>query len=228
MRIIRTMLLSITCIVFMQVNAQTSIAPFDATINFNEAERPCIQVNLDPESKNLKEAWRDYLKDNYDFKLKGIGFLSNKDLLSAEAVIVNQISSKTMDFYTHIVEDDNGSEMKVFVRLGYDIYVTNQNYPNEYAAINEIIESFIKYYLPKYYEEEINETEKRVNELTDEKNDLKKKIEEKANDIEKLRTEINEEEEELKAKRGQLEETEGKLAKRKEKLERIRVQLRQL
>lgn len=208
----------------IQVNAQSSIEPFDTTIDYDKAQRPCIQVNLDPEPKTLKNAWRDYLKDNYDFKLKGIGFLSNKDLLSAEAITVNQISSKAMDFYTHIVEDENGSEMKVFVRHGYDIYISKEDQPNEYEALREILESFIKTYLPKYYEDKINDTEKRVNELTEERNDLKKKIEENSSKIEKLKNEIKQEQKELKSKKTQLETTERKLMKRKEKWERIRIQ----
>lgn len=208
----------------IQVNAQSSIEPFDTTIDYDKAQRPCIQVNLDPEPKTLKNAWRDYLKDNYDFKLKGIGFLSNKDLLSAEAITVNQISSKAMDFYTHIVEDENGSEMKVFVRHGYDIYISKEDQPHEYEALREILESFIKTYLPKYYEDKINDTEKRVNELTEERNDLKKKIEENSSKIEKLKNEIKQEQKELKSKKTQLETTERKLMKRKEKWERIRIQ----
>ena len=151
----KTTFFLVISLLVMQVNAQSLIQPFDATINHDKAQRPSIQVNLDPEPKTLKNAWKDYLKDNYNFKLKGVGFLSNKDLLSAEAITVKQISSDAMDFYTHIVEDENGSEMKVFARHGYDIYITKKNYPNEYKALREILESFIKYYLPKYYEGKI-------------------------------------------------------------------------
>ena len=215
-------------LVAIQINAQSSIQPFDTTIFYNKAQIPCLQVNLDPEPKTLKIAWRDYLKDNYDFKLKGIGFLSNKDLLSVEAITVNQISSKAMDFYTHIVEDENGSEMKVFVSYGYDIYLNKEKYPNEYAGLREIIESFIKYYLPIYYEHKVDDTEKRVNKLTEERNDLIKEIVESSDKIEKLKKEFNEKEEELKSTKTKLEITERKLMKRKEKLERIRIQIRKL
>jgi flagellar capping protein FliD len=212
----------------IQVYAQTTIKPFDAKIDYGKAQRPCLQVNLDPEPKTLKKAWREYLKDNYDFKLKGIGFLSNKDLLSAEEINVNQISSKVMDFYTHIVEDENGSEMKVFVRHGYDIYVSEENYPNEYFAVREILESFIKYYLPKYYEERLSDTEKRVKELVKESDDLQEEIEDDSDDIAKLKKEIEEKEEKLKSNKQALETAKAKLTKRQEKLKRIRSKLRKL
>lgn len=227
MKLIKKVFFLIPYLLAIQVCAQSSIQSFDATIDFDNAQRPCIQVNLDPEPKTLKNAWRDYLKDNYDFKLKGIGFLSNKDLLSAEAITVNQISSKAIDFYTHIVEDENGSEMKVFVRHGYDIYITKKSYPNEYTVLHDALESFIKSYLPIYYEDKINDTEKRVNELIEERNDLNKEINENSNKIEKLKNEIKQKEEELKSKKTKLEATEKKLKKRKEKWERIRIQFRE-
>lgn len=208
--------------------AQTSIQPFDATIVFKKEIQPCIQVNLDPEPKTLKKAWQSYLKTNYDINLKGVGMLSNKDLLSAEGVNIAQVSSKTMDFYTQIIEDKNGSEMKVFVRLGYDIAITEEKYPSEHIAVHEILESFIKFYLPTYYQEKINDTEKRVEKLTKEKEGLVKDIGAKTDEIAKLKMEITEKEDALSANKIALTETEEKLITRKEKLDRIRIQLRNL
>lgn len=205
-----------------------SIQPFDTLIEFDGSLRPCIQVNVDPEPKTLKEAWRDYLKDNYDFKLKGIGFLSNKDLLSAEAITVTQISSKEMDFYTYITEDEIGSEMKVFVRYGYDVYVNKKSTPTDYEALSNIIDNFLKYYLPIYYQGRVDDTEKRIKKLTDETNDLQKEIEDDAYKISELKKEIEELEADLETNTERLEEANIKLIKRTEKLDRIRSQLRKL
>lgn len=224
----KTILFTAIYLITIQVYAQTTIEPLQTFIDFDNAQRPCLQVNLDPEPKELKKAWRDYLNDNYGFKLKGIGFLSNKDLLSAEEVAINQISSKVMDFYTHIVEDENGSEMKVFARHGYDIYVNEENYPTEYAAIREILESFMKYYLPTYYEERLSETEKRIEKLTKEKNNLQQEMKDDADDIAKLKKDIEERKEKLKLNEEAFEKAVIKLTKRQEKLKRIRTELSKL
>ncbi|MET6991738.1 hypothetical protein [Sediminicola arcticus] len=95
------------------IYAQTIVTKNGAITHNNEL-RPCIVVSLDPKPDDLKEAWRDYLNDTYDFKLKGIGFLQNKDLLSAEEVTIKKISSNKIEFYTNIVENELGSEMMVF------------------------------------------------------------------------------------------------------------------
>lgn len=220
---------------YIQINSQSSIhsdqssiQSIEATVDYDNAQRPCIQVNLDPEPKTLKNAWREYLKDNYDFKLKGIGFLSNNDLLSAEAITVKQISSKEMDFYTLITEDENGSEMKVFVRYGYDIYLTKKNNPNEYEAITEIMDSFLKYYLPIYYVGRVNDTEKRIEKLTDETNELTEEIVDDSARIAELKKEIEELEEESESKNEMLAMANIKLIKRNEKLVRIKNQLTKL
>ena len=215
-------------LITIQIYAQTTIKPFNASIDFDKAQRPSLQVNLDPEPKELKKAWKNYLKDNYDFKLKGIGFLSNKDLLSAEKVMVKQISSKVMDFYTHIIEDENGSEMKVFARHGYDIYINEENYPDEYLVIREIMESFMKEYLPKYYEEKLSDTEKRIKELIKERDDLQEEIADDAEDITKLKKEIEEKQEKLEPTKKALEEATIKLTKRQEKIKRVQSKLKKL
>lgn len=211
-----------------QVHGQSSIQATDAFVDFDGAQRPCLQLHLDPEPKTLKKAWKDYLQDHYDLKLKGIGFLSNKDLLSAEEQNVAQISSKLLDFYTQIVEDQNGSEMKVFVRYGYDIYMTEANNPNDYAAVHGIINDFLKFYLPKYYQEKINDTEKRVEELVKETSKLNEEIADDTEKISVLKQEIEEMEATLKTKNELLESTNEKLTMRTHKMERMRTQLRQL
>lgn len=69
------MFLALNSIVYAQ-----AVSPKDGKVMHNKSQRPSIFVNIDPEPKPLKKAWKSFLKDNYDFKIKGIGFLSNKDL----------------------------------------------------------------------------------------------------------------------------------------------------
>lgn len=228
MKTIKVFILLVITLVSMQVSAQTPIQIFETTIEFDKGLRPCIQLNIDPEPNTLKKAWRDYLKDNYKLKLKGIGFLSNSDLLSEEEIMFTEVSSNTMDFYTQIIEDENGSEMKVFVRHGYDIYISKASNPGEYEALREVIESFIKFYLPIYYEGRVDDTENRIKKLIDETKDLQGDITDNATRIDKLKKEIEDLEKELKANTVQLELAKRKLTKRNEKLDRIKNQLKKI
>lgn len=198
-----------------------SIQPSAGTIVHNDAPRPCLVVNVDPEPKTLKNAWKDFLQGNYDFKLKGIGFLSNKDLLTAEQVVVEQISLKEMNFYTHVVEDDNGSEMKVFAAFGYDLYVDSMDTPAEYNKMKAILERFLDDYLPKYHQELVEETTKTVKTLREEQEDLKKDIKEDEEEIEALTEELETLSNNLQENKEKLKTAEQKLENRKAKLDRV-------
>ena len=199
-----------------------------ATIEHNDNKRPCIQVTVAPPSKILKKAWKDYLKDEHDFKIKGIGFLANKDLLSAEQVVVKAISPKEMNFYTHIVEGKKGTEMKVFAAYGYDIYIGKEERPEEYAALRGILENFLKTYLPRYYEESIEETEDRLKDLTDERDDIKDTVKDDEKTIKKLEKEIKNLRKDLKSNESKLEAVEEELKATRERLERVRKQLKKM
>lgn len=226
MKALTSLLLTIFLLASLNTKAQTSVDAKETTIKFDKAQRPCLQVNLDPEPKTLKKAWRKYLKDEYDFKLKGIGFLKNKDLLSAEQIVVKELSTNQMDFYTQIVESKTGSEMNVFVRYGYDIYISQSSHPDQFITLNNILDGFLKEYLPKYYADQIKDTEKRVKKLEKETKGLSKDIKKDTKKIEKLNKEIKDREKDLESNNELLKEAKTKLESRKDKLKRIKSELK--
>jgi hypothetical protein len=217
---------------FLILNAWTvksqSFEPTPSLIEYNEGIRPCIALNIDPEPKTLKKAWIKYLKKEYNFKLKGNCLFGNNDLLSTKEVRIDQLSSKQMDFYTQIVEDENGSEMKVFASLGYDIYLNEQDYPAEFRMMNEMLVSFLKQYLPDYYKKDIDNSAKKVKELkkeitsliADKKRNIEK-IEKLTKDVEKYKVSVEDNSDKLII-------AEEKLKYSEDKLERIRIKLQAL
>jgi hypothetical protein len=209
------------------LNAQ-SIKPQDGTILYENNLRACLQVSLDPEPKTLKMAWKEYLEDNYNFKLEGISRFHNKDILYAENVKIDKISPYGMNFYTQILENENGSEMKVFASYGIDEFFDNANKPTEYKLMNEILESFLKVYLPIYYTEEVNDTKKRVSDLTVEINKLNDDIIKDHGKMETLKRDIEELTKKTEMNETALELNKKKLITREEKLIRIKKQLNNL
>lgn len=185
----------------------------------------CLEVKLDPEPKTLKKAWKDYLKSNHDIRLKGIGFLVNKDLLSAEGVMLMSISSDPLNLYTLIVEDRNGSHMKLFLSPQQQSQKFFRQGSSEFMASRNILERFLKDYLPRYYTGRIEDTEKRVASLAKEINKLNKEITRNSESIEKLQREIEEKSLALSENQAKLELASSKLETRRDKLIRIKSQL---
>ncbi len=205
------------------LSAQT-IVPQNGTITYDKVLRPCILVSLDPKPDELKEAWRDYLNDAYDFKLKGIGFLQNKDLLSAEEVDIKKISPNKINFYTNIEENELGSEMKVFASLGEDTFISQDKTKKEYKALYGIVENFLKTYLPIYYKEMLEDTTKNFEDLTEDVADLNEEIVDDTEKIEELKKEIEDLNDKIENDRETLEITKKTLSTTEKKLARLRAQ----
>lgn len=209
------------------LNAQI-LTPYKGKVLQDNILRPCLVVNVGPEPKTLKKAWVKFLKKNYDLKLRGIGLFSNSDLLYAKEVQVENISPKKMNFYTYIIEDSVGSEMSVFASLGYDIYLNEEEYIVEFNAMNDMLSSFLKVYLPEYYTDRINESEKRVNNLKKEIKGLKEDIENNLEKIEKRNNEITKMRAEIVDNTQKLSIAEKKLKGRQDKLEKVKIKLQKL
>lgn len=202
-----------------------SVRPSNGTIEHNDSERPCLYVNLDPEPKPIKKAWKSFLKKNYDFKIKGIGFLSNKDLLYAEDVVIEKLSPKRMDFYTQVIENEVGTEMKVFGSFGYDVYISKSETPEEYATMKAMLNEFLESYLPDYYKDQVKDTEEKVKSLTKEVEGLEKDISKNNKEIEDLKEELEKMNKEASEKEELLKTASEKLENRTKKLERIKSEL---
>jgi hypothetical protein len=195
---------------------------------FNKNTYPCIEVFIEPNPDEVKDAWEDFIKDNYDVKMKGNGLFTNKDVLRAEQVKFDVVSNKEMDFYTRIVEDDNQTKMCVFGSFGYDIPVSKKEYPNEFEAMEAVTKRFLKDYLPVYYKEWINQAQDKLTDLEDDRKDMKEKMEKNKKEIEKLTKENKELEESLIKNNTSIVETTTKLAVKKQTFSEINSRLQEI
>lgn len=189
---------------------------------------PCIEVVIEPNPEEVKDAWEDFIKDNYDVKMKGNGLFTDKDVLHAEQVKFDVVSNKEMDFYTRIVEDDKRTKICVFGSFGYDIPVSKKEYPNEFEAMEAVTKRFLKDYLPGYYNEWIDIAQDKLTGLQDDQKDMKSKIEKNKKDIEKLTEENKELEESLIKINTSIVETTTKLAIKKQTFSEITSRLQKI
>jgi hypothetical protein len=181
-----------------------------------DEKRPGIRVYLDASPDEVRDAYIDFLKDKYDFKLKGDGLFANKDELYAEEIMVQEIIDKKVNWYAEIIETDNSQEktrMTIFVNLGYDVYLSEDQYGAAFAKVYAGVTDFVKMYVPEYYEELIEDAKKEIEDLEEDTSDLKNDIEKNHKDIKKLKAEIEEME-------ATVNENENRLEKMKTDLER--------
>lgn len=141
----------------------------DGTTTYEDQEHPCIVVQIEPDTKDVKDEMKDWMKDKKDVKLRGFGFLVNKDVLTATKVNLPEISSNEMDFYAEVLENGEVTEMKIFGSFGYNIHISKEKYPAEYRALKNMTLNFLSDYLPKYYQDKIEDTQELLSDLKSER-----------------------------------------------------------
>ena len=137
-----------------------------STITFEKKQRPCLMVQYDASPKSVKKALDDYFKKNNDLKIKGIGFLTNKEIISAIDVNLPAISDKRMNLFLSVTDaPGDRSELKYFTSFGYDFFIGPDNYPAEFAAMKKILNDFSMDFLIDFYGSEASRVTKEIKEL---------------------------------------------------------------
>ncbi|MBS4043255.1 MAG: hypothetical protein KGZ59_05515 [Chitinophagaceae bacterium] len=132
-------------------------------ITYENKLRTCLSVNFDADADFVKKAFKDYCKENFDVKIKGYGFLSNADIVSAEDAIINIISDKRLNIYNRVIEMPNGgSESKLFISFGYDFFLSPETFPNEFTSMYNMFNNFSTKMLLDFYDTDIKSMNKKI------------------------------------------------------------------
>lgn len=174
MKKIKLLLLFVALISF-RLNAQTYKID-TSELSFENKLRPCFSVTYDSPAKTTKEGWSDFFKKSYKIKVKGIGLLSNKDLIEAMDVTIGSVSDKRMNMYARITDLPNGSELKFFMSFGYDFFIGTKDYPAEFGGMKKILNDFSVKFLNNYYASEASRLTKRIKKLEREQKSKSKSI----------------------------------------------------
>jgi translation elongation factor EF-1beta len=172
------LILSLALAFCLQLAAQTYKID-TAKITFENGERPCYKVKYDASPKTVKKAWDDYFKKNYDVKVKGIGFLTNKEVITATDITLVAVSEKRMNMYAAVVDaPGDRSELSYFMSFGYDFFIGPENYPTEFTAMKKLLNDFSVAFLTDFYYSEASR-------MTSEIKGLEKDIRKNNKDIKK-------------------------------------------
>jgi translation elongation factor EF-1beta len=137
-----------------------------STITYDNVNRPCFTVRYDASPKTVKKAWDDYFKKTYDVKVKGIGFLTNKEVITATDITLVAVSDKRMNMYASVTEaPGDRSELSYFMSFGYDFFIGPANYPTEYTAMKKILNDFSVEFLTDFYGSEASRMTREIKDL---------------------------------------------------------------
>lgn len=158
----QSLILGLAIIFCLQLNAQTYKID-TSTITYENVNRPCFTVKYDASPKTVKKAWDDYFKKTYDVKVKGIGFLTNKEIITATDISLVAVSEKRMNMYAAVVDaSGDRSELNYFMSFGYDFFIGPQNYPAEFTAMKKVLNDFSVEFLTEFYGDEASRMTREI------------------------------------------------------------------
>jgi hypothetical protein len=166
----------LTVIFCQQATAQTYKID-TSTISYEKKDRPCFRVQYDASPKAVKKACDDFFKKNHELKVKGIGFLTNKEIISATDVSFPAISDKRMNLYVSVTDaPGDRSELKFFMSFGYDFFIGADNYPAEFTNMKKILNDFSVEFLTEFYGDEASRITSEIKGLEKDISDNNKHI----------------------------------------------------
>lgn len=212
----------ITFTLFIHLLPAQTLERSESTVKYEKEQYTAIQVRMNPSAKKVKEAWEDFMDDKYDVNIKGSGFLTNKDVLYAEKARIPKVSDRAMDLYTKIVEKKGETTFAVFGRFGYDILIDPSKTPDAFRALQEITDEFLAQFLPEFYQSQVEEQSKKVENFRKKIEDLEKDISNREKKIKDLEKDIQKITKDLEDQRKQLKEAEIELNTREQNQKFIR------
>lgn len=220
MKLFKISLFLVFCTLFTTVQAQNLSIEYQQ-VSYEDTDFPAVHVVLHPSPNKVKQAFKDFMKDKYDVKMKGIGFLSNKDVLSAEQVNISAITDKTIDFRAKIVEDNDQTHLDIFGSFGYDLSISKEDYPTAYRNMRNIVLEFINEFLPNYYQERIDQTQEQISDLNKDIEGYEQDYQNNLDKITKLKKDNEDLKKELEMANSALENAKKTLENRRNKLQNV-------
>ena len=151
-----------------------------------------IKISIDAEKDEAKEAWNDFIQDEYDIDVKGYGFFVKKDELKTEPIPTSFLSPETRIMHTHFAEKDGYTQLYIYATKSDDTPVIGTSDTLALSNLESISEEYISYFLPAYYEEKAIEMTEYFEEVTEDIEDMESEVSESQEEIRELQAKVKE------------------------------------
>ncbi len=170
---------------FTCIQAQESLLNFkEENLLINGVSVNVGKVILKGDVNQVSKYWKHFVKKQNKQRVREVD-----GILTAKETVVNQITDKRGDLLAYIYIDDNSVSFNIAFKLGYDIYLNSNEYPDEFAKLKIYTNNFVKKYyldfLPKHiksknkvlkgFKKESSKSQKIIKKANSENEGLEKK-----------------------------------------------------
>ncbi|MGI9543795.1 MAG: hypothetical protein ACR2MX_11080 [Cyclobacteriaceae bacterium] len=104
-------------------------------------------ATLNDESDVYKKSFGDFIKKEFDHKVKNEG----KTAAKAEKISLNRISDKRGDLWLQFYTDGSDTKAAIGFLLGYDIWINPEEYADGMEQMRLLTRDFLRYHYSEYY-----------------------------------------------------------------------------
>ena len=122
--------------------------------------------------------YKDFVKAGYEYKVEK----ENKTTYIVKAVDLPHISVKRGDLKTYLMHTDSMNLLAFSFMLGYDVFLTSKEYPEEMAQFRKFVVDYMDYHYKTYFtgvikkqSKDLESTQKDLSQKEDKISSLKKK-----------------------------------------------------
>lgn len=168
------------------LKAQESLLRFEeVNILIDGVAVNVAHVMLKGDTRDVSRAWNSFARDNVDGRMR-----DRDGVLIAEEIVVNQITDKRGDLMVYFFPVEDDISFNIAYKLGYDVYLNSEQYPEEYNRL----EAFLRYFTDIYYDDflpkYIKGMERDLKSLEKEMKRTKKQIKRNNKDLKKANKKI--------------------------------------
>ena len=142
------------------------VRPGGGKMMHGEMEREAIALDLDVPVDDAKGYFKEYMKERYGARVKGLGLLQNRTVLSVEEADIPALHAKRLDLY---IQFEAGMDAGTFVLLvgrnGYDLYFSKAYEPETYSRLVVLMRAYKTFALEQRYKALLARQQKELEDL---------------------------------------------------------------
>lgn len=208
----------------LNLNAQINIST--SSLMVDKKSVPALETQIELSVDASRDYFEDFMKERYNARVKGNGFLSGNKTLTVEQQTLSSIHENAIDMFISFKEiTEKQSKMFLAARNGYDLYFDSNYAADSRDRLKDLMRSYEDYALQRHYQSILEEEQDLLENLLKTQKKKEKDISKNEKDIANNLKENQKLEKENDKLREELETSQKKLEEVKENLKAVKTKL---